>query len=894
MFKKIIQSKILAYIIFYGWNLCFLVLAVAVESTERFFSEILWYFFQDGMPISYLLCTAIMLLLPLGSLVMGFTTFLHKPKSLLRWFYGVEVPILILILFRTFAFNQLPTQSAFWFVLVAISIVAYAASLLIKSFKNNSLNLTCIALQLYVGLVILTLLVLLFIPLGALFFTALFTEKWWVGFDLTFLLEGGLLLLLFCLFMVLSGTLFAIAPIAYFRFYVIENIQLLRKNLISATAIVYFTFGVILFVAVAFPYQQSQIKAFDLSEKWAEGEVDNETFLSEETAVKSGLLNAYLLCSRYPLKTSDKLLEELYKSAFNTDSTNADNIAQFVLHPFVYQGDWKDKEKADTYYENIFDVATERAEMQTIVDAKSATSSPWRVRDDILTVKEEQVLVTNREVTTKETSPGWVQIQMHERYINKTKANQEVFYYFSLPPKTVLTGMWLSDEDDNPTKFKYAVAPRGAAQQLYQQEKRARRDPSLLEQVGPFQYRLRVFPVPRKPWVSFKNRNKKPEETLPMHLTIQLLTQTDENGTIALPTLNEKRNVYWNKKEVGLDKADWFTAKTTGYTPSKPSNTYAFVDIIAQQNKLSTLPKQKIEGKITVLIDGSYSMGKQLDGLKKSIKIWEYRTQAEFYLAKGKRAIKIENIEALNQNQFLGLNFDLPILKAVSQKLPNNRLLYITDKGSYELLNDTADYKRFESDKPIDVIHLNGWAPIYEDAFMESVLRSGGGFYNSLANWKTAAETPIDSGVKHFIEGENLYTFAKRDNFFDSDSIQEVNPLFAHHYAMALSKAAKQLDTNTLDQLHQFAVEHHFVSPYSSMICLVNTRQQEELEKLSGKGDRFKRETETGNDSLGIMNVKGTPEPHEWVLIICALSFLLFLYRKRWIPMLTNFYSQKY
>lgn len=59
----------------------------------------------------------------------------------------------------------------------------------------------------------------------------------------------------------------------------------------------------------------------------------------------------------------------------------------------------------------------------------------------------------------------------------------------------VLTGVWLGNSPDPNARFPFQVAPRGAAQAVYRNETRVIRDPALLEQIGPRQYRLRIFPI---------------------------------------------------------------------------------------------------------------------------------------------------------------------------------------------------------------------------------------------------------------------------------------------------------------------------------------------------------------------------------------------------------------
>jgi hypothetical protein len=168
---------------------------------------------------------------------------------------------------------------------------------------------------------------------------------------------------------------------------------------------------------------------------------------------------------------------------------------------------------------------------------------------------------------------------------------------------------------------------------------------------------------------------------------------------------------------------------------------------------------------------------------------------------------------------------------------------------------------------------------------METVLQSGGNFYTSLKSWQNATEAVFDRSKPHYLAQDQLFQFDKErsDSLSGLDAGSEANALYAHHYAVALSAQAGQLDTTLLDQLQTIAVKHHFVSPYSSMICLVNERQKERLKELSGEKDRYNREAETGNDPVGLMDVQAVPEPHEWVLIISGLGLLLFLYRRKWM-----------
>jgi putative PEP-CTERM system integral membrane protein len=74
-----------------------------------------------------------------------------------------------------------------------------------------------------------------------------------------------------------------------------------------------------------------------------------------------------------------------------------------------------------------------------------------------------------------------------------------------------------------------------------------------------------------------------------------------------------------------------------------------------------------------------------------------------------------------------------------------------------------------------------------------------------------------------------------------------------------------------LDGIHKVAKASQIVTPYSSMIVLVNDQQRNDLKQAEKQSDRFKREIE--DKQLAPANdlplpVSAVPEPAEWMLIL--------------------------
>ena len=95
---------------------------------------------------------------------------------------------------------------------------------------------------------------------------------------------------------------------------------------------------------------------------------------------------------------------------------------------------------------------------------------------------------------------------------------------------------------------------------------------------------------------------------------------------------------------------------------------------------------------------------------------------------------------------------------------------------------------------------------------------------------------------------------------------------------------------STLDNLNALAKEFSIVTPYSSMIVLVNLEQQRLLDHLVEGSDRYEREFEQLKDTMPSTNtpLTGVPEPHEWLLIGLAVIMLLLYVSRRKLGWLEN------
>ena len=191
---------------------------------------------------------------------------------------------------------------------------------------------------------------------------------------------------------------------------------------------------------------------------------------------------------------------------------------------------------------------------------------------------------------------------------------------------------------------------------------------------------------------------------------------------------------------------------------------------------------------------------------------------------------------------------------------------------------------------PVWMVHLDGNFPYgYDDATLQAVQASGGGVAGNLdeailrlaVSLEGAAHPGVSS--RDIVDGYEWLALTADAAFpLDAEIITHgLDDPFAALAArrLILSEMYQQRGQieklETLDYLHSLAKEHGIVTPYSSMIVLVNNNQQSRLDKLEAQENRFEREVEEIGETVpSPLEVTGVPEPHEWLLIILGMGVL--------------------
>ncbi|MEL7355846.1 MAG: TIGR02921 family PEP-CTERM protein [Cyanobacteria bacterium J06560_6] len=935
---------IASHLIFWSWNLVFIGLIniwLLPEIGIALLQDARTGLIDPTLTVSLL---ALLIIPPLCT-ILGVWKLRSRPTLLMRLFFGVEAPLFTLCLLRLFLIRQLTPATAFTLGLLAFAMFMFTIELLSGYAARNSklswFQMIGHGVILLVGAWAGTLLLLYTVPASVSVLSGLGQSISWFFQNATLsgLFDGFIDILshpaqslmgLMMAFLVFSSiAIFLSMPYAFVHCYLQAWKRIRRAfgqqhghNTSWITTGLTVAISCALFIGLQ--AKQPQVKAFSLLETTPSTEVSSGPLSSETIelrqqqlqnidAIRDGLVNAYLHRYRYlsPWRSSNRL-SEMYRLLGLREGGRdfLQTVHNGLLSPFLYQGKDNDVQKAEQLYEQFFDAPIQQLERVDIREALQATSNRDETQAGLLDLDQKVVYLASQEVSVQSKN-DWGTITIHEHYENTTPDDQEIFYAFSLPESAAITGLWLSTAE-NPLLFPHVVSPRGAAQQVYNGEvERAQFqqavDPALLEQVGPQQYRLRVFPIPGSTAIP-DNRNVREPGTLDLTLTYQEMEQADVGW--ALPQLSEKRNIYWTEDTVRargnrfaqVDEEDWMEraiAPRTGKSVTPKEHTVTFPEgyqvtatpLSAAQQQLPT------DRRIAVVIDSSYSMGehaKELQQAARQLKEAAQQNLIDFYTAvDGQGAAtfnenaSIEESIDVSDHQFYGSLQPADMLNQFAQAKSDTNyeaVLLLTDKGSYELNTDDAEYPAL--DASLWIVHLDEQMPTaYADNLLQLLESSQGGVDTTVLPVLQKIALPEAEGT--ILDGYKwkVTSVSPEASTTDVDGEDDAfTPIAARQLIRQQGRVLDTSQVSALDAVHAIAKRTSIVTPYSSMLVLVDERQRQLLAEAEASEDRFDREVEDGKNDLtdpgSPLTTASVPEPSQLLGVFIAAIALITLKRK--------------
>ncbi len=905
------MTRFIPGLIFWGWNFIFL-LFIGLFLFTGIVPLIFMALVQSAVPVSIVISLILVLVIPIIAVVLAVRRKNRTNAYLLRLFFGVETPLFIAALIRLFVLRQLNWGTGLLLVSILLACGYFLWTLYDDRFKIRGrfpalLHAAPATITLVFGAGAALFLAIYAPPVAAMllegvwnFIVAFFSFEWLanIGDFLRSGLFGALFVVFFLLFFV-SSLVFIVAPFFMTLYY-----SQAWRNVMGLAAP---HIGKVTFVVLSLAIGGAWISAYAKSGRQQEAQtivwLDEQSELADvrdeiaarRDEIRRDLLNAYLYRYRY-LQTRENTngVARLYIRQLGAPVPAADavqSLNRLILSPLLYEGDQHDDRTAGRLYQQIFDAPLQKAERAAVTRALQATWNRDEVQAGLLDIDARTVLISEQHINIEEFA-SQASVEIEEIYENQTHEQQEIYYYFSLPEDAAITGLWLGFGPDRSKHDKFVVAPRGAAQQVYEAEVQRRVDPALLEQVGPRQYRLRAFPVPAK---ATAVRGRRVDEALgdqPEPLRMRFTYDVPKTGdAIALPVLLEKRNVFWSKKTVRT--LNGASADARSWLPSGPlgEGSEASAVLISSLPEGFTARRSAFTPDATplnlaVLVDTSWSMSDHGEALEKAINQLKSdpSVAAEMFVIGANGAASFATpLSSYDPDQSLAFFGALSPQQMLAEfeKLRGNEdydaILVLTDETAY--LTDSA----FDADAvnaPLWFVHTGSLAFAYDDVVLDLIYRSGGGVAQT-ADEVLRGMRARAAGLR--IAGNDAWKVERVEENAAVIVPSEKSPLAAiaaRQVALSMTQDAKT-DLESLDAIHALAVAHDIVTPWSSMIVLVNDRQREALEEASKNADRFDREANTGEETLTAPTVSGVPEPHEWMLMLAAALMLALLWRRR-------------
>jgi hypothetical protein len=615
----------------------------------------------------------------------------------------------------------------------------------------------------------------------------------------------------------------------------------------------------------------TQLSDFNTTPLFEEKEKLAKNLILRESQLKQAVLDVNNFRGKYLFSRDDQIIKNIYVMAFSMDESTAgfvDSMFSVAAYPFIYSGPTDKDQKLSMAFFDLFGYSPYNSSIYGIYPQPEVKN----------------VRLVGRVVNANISDKLAATVTVKEMYTNKTYTNQEVIYEFSLPEEAVVTDLKLGPN----LEFNGQIAPKGAARATYEQEVNRSRDPALLEKTGPRQYRLRVFPVPGLNDRTLGGKNQQVQFTyivpllpdgfaLPVYHKVSNIaidsgsvmvyqlngqpagTNKDKSflltsdgripedickagtvGTVKIGDINAKLIFHGN--DPALAGISTCPAVLKDQLPLRGSNIAVFLDISRKNKNLNPVSniKEYFRAHPNLLTDNTVTLYRFNSAMSKGTKL------------------TLSGLDSVLDPIYFGKS-DLSGAMARPNK-PSGFDAAIIVMGTEESGLTTKEFP-FNFNGPVYLVHPGSSIPPYSAKFTAGIIKSRGKTVNTIAEafadftfYKNTLTNPniISAGLFYNIvtDSELKRTPGNTDGSTFSVKWEEVpttaeNPLsytVANGYFLNQVENFKyDVSSNLpfLDAAHAWAKKIGIVTPYSSLIALVNEAQQQNLDRQTQSYDRY-------------------------------------------------------
>ncbi len=939
-------SKWLIYYLFYVYNTIYFIFAflqtINFILNGEFRADIIGKF--EAMGLVKEIFMLMLFATPLISVVIAYKAkILRKYPQLARLVFSFEIPLIILFIIALFLKEA---ASIMWFLwLMAFFVVIDFSLEFIKPNTTSSRRLWLVMILRQSALMTATYLVLLY---------SFFLPVFFFGF-LSYMDIDTIIVFIISIIGILYMAIYAMLlsyPFLILRFLFKRHLRLCKdliaqagkKRMITAHLVVVFVWIVSLCIISYQPNESlylEKLKKLSAVQTFEEKEIIARELVPKEKIIKREIENISSARKRYIIAKDYSGLKESYKKTFGFSDEMAgfvQNVFTGLAYPFVYQGVFD-----DNYYNDEFSMA--KSARASIIMSDDFRGRGFG-RQSVLNKNYEYLfghslndynpspinnvnLVSRMARATSDYQGLLATVSIEEEYMNATWGNQEVVYEFSLPANSAIIDLKLGPN----LEFDGVVAPRGAASKVYQQELTRRRDPALLEQTGPRQYRLRVFPIPGKDdKTTLGGKNQK--------VKFSYVTELTSQG-YPLPVYSKKQNVeigtgtkvsYYldNNRITSNVDSSFIKSASTQNISNNLCNLSSPISLKSQQNEnisAQIIPynaiNETIDGykcdknsgvdlisslkgsKFAILYDvSSDNKGNSfLDDFKKTLlseKTLLEDNIIDLYLFNDllseKKKITLDWVNNSENIAYFGKGDWINAIKKIDAQY--DFIIIIASNSDMPKEASNLDIK---NTPPLYIIHKDNKVPAYPIKISNYLVQGGGDVVSSFKDALTqytlsrqlrkreyadyVAFSPFwsikvsDAIPQSFVDQLYIYNVNPRPTF-DTKAFLIENAINNFHikaqkddplsYLVSKAYLSRLLSfhqgdlenkTTLLDNFNSFAKNSHFVSPFSSLIALVNEQQQANLENASQEQDRYSYNVSSGVPSGGILRWGSAARP---------------------------------